>query len=118
MTLPLAAARCQGAACLSGRRPQRSPTHLFKRSNHSKTPGASSSAPSRGGTVIRAAAGEAGLPSQGPAAEQSDREEKQRRKQLWVAAIKAPMYSVGFIPVLVRAGRRAGGQANHTKAPG
>lgn len=28
--------------------------------------------------------------------------EKQRRKKLWMAAIKPPMYTVAYVPILVR----------------
>jgi hypothetical protein len=43
-------------------------------------------------------------PLQVQTAAQSDTEQKQRRKKLWIAAIKPPLYSVAITPVMVSSG--------------
>jgi hypothetical protein len=58
-------------------------------------------------TAAPAAQHQAPIPVESPAAPAATPHSPQDRRKLWFAAIKPPMYSVGFIPVLVSHIRRA-----------
>lgn len=76
---------------------------------HQATPASGAAAPSEAATRMAGDASTSGPTAAAPPAAGAGAGPTEDRRKLWMAAIKPPMYSVGFIPVLVSGGARRGG---------